>query len=309
MVRADRNWPDVYFGRPGSLLKLPYPRGDMDKPFERMTYDFSTATGQHIVSTMVGGSRPYTVSWNALHVDNFALLEQYWVGAMGQGPWAFVDPSVSNMLLPNQASTTNVFGDTRGFTVNSLGALSANVTASQIHRAGATRNLRWLWSSAPGATFPVLTLTPPYRSWYGYPCVVGLPYTFSGYLKPDGVIDTSITVALKLDWYNAAGTQIDETSGGDVVITGWQQLSVTKTAAPAGAVYVKPIAVVTGSTVAAGGSLYLDELLLEQDTVVNTWAPGTGSPRPVEILSLPDTVPFNARFRKGVTMTLRELAA
>jgi hypothetical protein len=76
--------------------------------------------------------------------------------------------------------------------------------------------------------------------------------------------------------------------------------------APAGAAYVKPVWIVTGSTVAAGGSLYIDEIMLEQDNVVNSWAPGTGV-KPVEIVSLMDTVPFNARFRVAPVMTLREV--
>jgi hypothetical protein len=307
MVRADRNYPSVYFGRPGSLVTLPYPRGDMDKGFERLNYDFTTGTGQHVVSTMVGGSRPYTLAWNALHVDNYALLEQYWTGMMGQGPWAFVDPSTTNMLLPNQASATNLFGDTRHFSINFLGALSSNTNTAHIHRTGATRSLRWLFASAPGASFPVITLAAPYRSWYGFPVVPGLPYQWSGWLKPDGTVETSITVALKLQWVGPTGTQLSEISGGDVVTTAWTR-HMCGGVAPPGAAYARLVVVVTGSSVLAGGSLYLDELLLEQDTVVNNWAPGTGSPRPVEILSLPDTVPFNTRFRKGVTMTLRELA-
>jgi hypothetical protein len=77
--------------------------------------------------------------------------------------------------------------------------------------------------------------------------------------------------------------------------------------APAGAYYCRPIFVATGSTITVGGSIYIDEPMLEQDTVLNNWAPGTGL-RPVEILGLSDSVPFNARFRKGISLVLRELA-
>jgi len=304
MVRSDRNYPDVYFGRPGALFKLPYPRGDMDKSFESQTYDFATAVGQHIVSRMVGGSRAYTVSWNALHVDNFAKVEQYWTGMMGQGPWVFIDPSIPNMLLPNQASATNLFGDARTFSA-SLGVISSNTVASQTHRTGATRSLRWLFSSAPGVSTPTLTLTAPYRSWFGYPVVPGLDYRFSAWLKPDGTVDSNITASVKLEWLTSSGSSVSVISSSSTAITAWQRLSAGGVAPPTAA-YVRPTVVLDGSTIAAGGSFYVDELLLEQDTVVNDWAPGTGL-RPVEILSLPDTVPFNARFRKGVTMTLREL--
>lgn len=305
MVRSDRNYPDVYFGRPGQLIKMPWPRAGLTKPFDRQVYDFLTGSGMHQVSSLIGGSRQYTVAWRALHADNHALLGQYWTGSMGQGPWVFIDPSILNMLLPNQASATNLFADTRNFTVT-LGALSSNSTATQVHRTGATRSLRWLFASAPGVSTPTLTLSPPYRSWYGHPVVPGLDYRFSAWLKPDGVIDTSITAAVKLRWLTAAGADLTLLTSGDTPVTAWQRLS-TGGVAPAGAAYVRPTVVLDGSTVAAGGSLYVDELLLEQDTVVNNWAPGTGL-RPVEMLDLTDAVPFNARFREGVTMTLRELA-
>lgn len=307
MVRYDRNFPDVYFGRPGALVKMPYPRGDMDRSYDRQVSDFMTATGQHIVSTMLGGSRTYSVVWNALHMDNYKPIEQYWLGAMGQGPWVFVDPSMPNMLLPNQAAATNVFFDARHLSINSLGQLISNGVPTQIHRPGATRALRWYFVTAPGATFPVLSFTPPYRSWYGFPVVPTLPYTFSFNIKPDLVVDTSITVAAKMGFYDASGALIGtESTSGDIVVTDWTRLFVTATP-PSNAAYVKPTVVVTGSTVIVGSSIHLDEFMLEQDSVVNNWAPGTGL-RPVEMTAFNDTVPFNARFRKGLTMTLKELA-
>jgi hypothetical protein len=277
----------------------------MDKGFDRRTFDFGTAAGQHIVSTMLGGSRVYSLAWNALHLDNYRLIEQYWLGAMGSGPWALIDPSMPNMLLPNQSSTTNLYADTRHFSA-SLGTLSSNGTAAHVHRTGATRSLRWLWSGAPGATFPTLTFTAPYRNWFGFPGVPALPYQFSGWTKPDGTVETSITLEFKIQWLDSAGALISEITSGAVANTAWRQYSVGGVA-PAGTAYVKPLVYVTGSTVLAGGSLYVDELQLEQDTVVNNWAPGVGL-RPVELLSLSDPVPFNSRFRKGVTMTARELA-
>jgi hypothetical protein len=82
---------------------------------------------------------------------------------------------------------------------------------------------------------------------------------------------------------------------------------VTATA-PAGTAYVRPIIVADGTTITTGASLYLDEMLLEQDSAFNSWAPGSGT-RPVEILSLTDVIPFDTRFRRAVNMTLQELIA
>lgn len=311
MPRSERQVPSVYFGRPGSLVTMPWPRGDMDKPYERQTFDFLTGSGQHAVSALASGSRPFAVNWSALHVDTFALIEQYWTGNMGTGPWAFIDPSMPNMLLPNQSSAGSTFYDARHWaTVTGAaneGAVSANSTATFIHRTGAPRSIRWLFAVS-AATVPVLRFSAPYRSWFGIPAVAGLPYSFSTWLRADGTVDSSITTGLRLRWIDAAGVEVpsEASNGNSAVTTTWVRQSVTGTA-PAGTAYVEPRFVVTGSSVTTGGSLYIDEPLLEQDSVVNSWAPGTGV-RPVEILGLPDTVPFDARMRRGLTMQLRELA-
>lgn len=311
MVRADRNYPDVYFGRPGALLKLPYPRGDMDKAYDRQVFDFMTGSGQHQVSSLAGGSRQKTLTWKALHVDNYALLERYWTGMAGVGPFVFIDPSDRNLLLPNQASATSAFYDSRGWKTATgaadMGSILSNGSGGTTqHSVYNTRSFRWLFGSSPVNAFPVLFLDAPYRGWAGTPVVAGLSYTWSAWARPDSVVDTSITMAAKLQWMDAAGAVLSEISGGDIVMSsGWVRHSVIGVA-PAGAIYARPIFVVTGSTVTVNGSVYIDEPMLEQDTVLNEWAPGTGL-RPVEILNLTESVPFNARFRQAVSLVLREL--
>jgi hypothetical protein len=309
--RLDRNNPDVYFGRPGGLIRLPWPKGEIDKPYERPTFDFATGSGFHLVSSLTGGSRPYTINWTALHQVTYSKLEQFWTGMMGTGPWAFIDPSQSNMLLQNQAAATGVYNDARQWMTSTgaadMGELTSNATlGSLIHRTGARRSLRWRFPVAANA-FPVLKMDYPYRNWWGFPVVPGLSYAWSAWARPDSVIDSSITMAIKLTWVDATGTLVSEISGGDVVMSaGYVRHSVVGVAPP-GAVYCQPIFVATGSTITVGGSIYIDEPLLEQDTVVNDWAPGTGL-RPVEILSLTDFTPFAGRFRKGVELVIRELA-
>lgn len=310
MVRADRNYPDVYFGRPGALIKLPYPRGDMDKPYDRQVFDFITGSGEHQVSALAGGSRQRTLNWKALHVDNYAILERFWTGMAGVGPWVLIDPSDRNLLLPNQASATSAFYDARGWTVAGgadMGtALSNGVGGTTQHSVYNARSFRWLFGTGPVNAFPVLLFDSPYRNWAGYPVVPGLSYCWSAWARSDGVVDTSITMAAKLQWMDATGATLSEISGGDLVMGGWVRHSVIGVA-PAGAVFARPIFVATGSTITVNGSIYIDEPMLEQDTVLNDWAPGTGL-RPVEILSLSDAVPFNARFRQSVSLVLRELA-
>jgi hypothetical protein len=310
MVRADRNWPDVYFGRPGALLKLPYPRDGMDKPFDRLVHDFLTGSGQHQVSSLAGGSRLRTLNWRGLHVDNYAILERFWTGASGHGPYVLIDPSDRNLLTPNQSGASSLFNDTSGWLTDTVfsgsGVLSSNgaggTTQHNIYNA---RNVRWMFNATP-YEYPAVYFEPTYRNWLGIPVVPGQSYAFSSWCRPDGVVDASVQLALKIHWYNGAGGWMSETSGGDIVMTGWLRYSAVGVA-PLGAVYARPLYVLTGSTMSVGGSIYIDEPMFEQDTVVNDWAPGTGL-RPVEIMALSDRVPFNARFRFPVEMSLRELA-
>jgi hypothetical protein len=304
-LRTDRQQPNVYFGRPGSLVTLPWPRGDLDSTLDRQTFDFLNGAGGHRVSSLIGGSRQFSVNWNALHVDNYALIEKYWLGTMGQGPWVFHDRQRTNMLSLNQSSATNGWYDTRGFVpAATSGVVSSNSAASFIHRTGATRSLRWLFSGT--ITAPSLSLPGLYSAWSGIPVVEGLPYMFSCWMTPDGVVDSSITVSVRLRWLTATGSTISETNGGDTACTTWQNRTVTATA-PSTAAYVLPLIVGTAASITSNSSLYIDELMLEQDSVANPWAPGSGV-WPVEILGLSDSTPFAARFRKSPTLVLRELA-
>jgi hypothetical protein len=309
MARSDRQVPNVYFGAPGSLMSLPWPGGDISAPYDRPTYDFETGAGQHHVANFVSGNRPYSLKWKALHQDTYTKLEQYWTNMNGPGPWVFVDPSRPNLHRVNVASATGTYRDNRWWTTAGAagdGTVSSNSDPAQIHRSGANRSVRWTFGAAP-VTFPVLYTTAPYRSWFGYPVVPGLSYAHSSWVKPDGTIDTSITLELQLRWLDKAGAQMSITAGGTSAVTTWQRLSVIGTA-PAGAAYVQTRWVATGSTIVTGGSLYVDEPLFEQDSVVNDWAPGTGI-RPVGLVSLTDgSVPFATRMRSDISMELRELA-
>lgn len=303
MARSERQVPNLYLGRPGMLVTMPWPLGDIDRTYERQTFDFVTGSGLHAVSTLSTGSRQHDLAWEILHQDTFTRIEQFRIGANGPGPWAYIDPAAPNLLPANVAAATGLYSDGTGMTVSS-GQLLSNSDQTQIHRPGGYRSIRWYFPTA-AATTPILDVPPLYRSWYGHPVAANLPYTFSAWVKPDGTVDTSISVNLVIEWLTSAGASISTTSSGATTVTAWQQLVASGTA-PSNAAYAKIRWELTGSTMTTLGSVYIDEPLWEQDSVVNLWAPGTGI-RPVEIVSLPETVPFAARFRKGLQLSLREV--
>lgn len=310
-MRDARLVPSLYFGYPGrQMQKLPWPVGGIDKAYERQTFDFVTGSGLHQVSSLSVGSRPYTISWSSMHVDTFTLLDQYRIGANGPGPWALIDPSAPNLLPTNVASATGQVSGVADWTLPTAGAgqgvVTSNKVQSFIHRLAGWSSVQWKFASAPDAV-AVLIAQSQFRNWFGHPVIPGLPYAFSSWVTVDGTVETNATVSLRLGWLDATGAQLSESASTSTPITAWTRVSVIATA-PAGAVYCEPRWRLDGTTMATGGSLFIDEPLLEQDSVVNTWAAGTGI-RPVEIVGLTEAVPFDARFRYNtVALTLQELA-
>ena len=308
MARASRQVPSLYFGAPGKLQTLPWPKNGVDKPYERQTYDFQTGSGLHQVSSLTVGSRQFSINWDTLHIDTFALLGQYRTGANGPGPWVLIDPSAPNLLPANVASSTAQQSTVADFNIPSggQGSISSNRAATQyIHRTAGWASIQWKFSTTPDAV-AVLTPQAQFRNWFGQPVVPNLSYAFSSWVTVDGTVETNATLSVRLGWLDATGAQISESAGTSTAVTGWTKLSVIATA-PSNAVYVEPRWRLDGTTMAVGGSVYIDEPLLEQDSVVNAWAAGTGI-RPVEIVGLGETVPFDTRWRTGAVMTLRELA-
>jgi hypothetical protein len=310
-MRSMRQVPNLYFGQPGKQLQvLPWPSGGIDKPYERQTFDFLTGSGLHQVSSLAVGSRSYSVNWDSMHIDTFTMIDQYRVGANGPGPFVLIDPSAPNLLPANVSAPTGVTSlpnpDFIFPTVSAgQGSLGQNVLSTYLHRPTGWASLRWIFNSAPDAV-AILVPAPQFRNWFGHPVVAGLPYAFSSWITVDGTVETNTSVSVRLGWLDAAGTQLSESSGTVTAVTGWTRLSVIATA-PAGAVYAVPRWVLDGTTMAVGGAVFIDEVLWEQDSVVNNWAVGSGI-RPVELVGLGETVPFEARFRTNVQMTLRELA-
>lgn len=305
--RDDRAWPDVYFGRPGALTTLPYPRGGIQPVYDRPAYDFVTGSGGHRIAKLEDGSRTWAMNWNALGADSLGKLERYDHGHMGVGPWALVDPTRVNMLTANQSSATSLKATVEGFSsfAANHGTAMTNTNPAHIHRAGAPRSLEWRFTVAP-FTAPKLDLDAVWSGWFGIPTVPGRTYTWSCWVKPDGVIDASIQVEAKIQWRDAAGVIVGaEATGSIQTVTGWTRLICTSTA-PVGSAFGSPRNVAVGSSITTGGSLFIDEPQFEDGSAATDWLPGTGS-YPVETLGVGGEAPWAAVWRTGVTMVVREV--
>lgn len=307
-MRADRHWPDVYFGRPGELVTLPWPRNNIETGYDRSVAEFITGSGRRRVAKMRDGARIYTLAWNALTLDTYSRIEMYDRGHMGIGPWALIDPSRGNLLSSNQSSATTVNRNVEGFYTDATnhGTPEVNTDVTRIHRPGAPSNLRWHFTVSP-TTFPILWFDTIYPAWHGIPVTSAQPYTFSCYVAADGIADSAMTVAAKVDWHNAAGTLVgvEATSGDTAITASWTRLVCTATP-PLGAAYAVPRLVAVGSTINLGSSIYVDEPQFEMGSSANIWVPGTGV-YPVETVEFSENIPFAAAWRDGPTLILREV--
>lgn len=229
--------PDIYFGNPGQLVKLPWPKGGLDAPVDVQTFDFVSGTGTHRISRLVGTSRAYSLAWNALHQSTFDKVNQYYIGINGRGPFAIVDPSRPNMLTPNQASATGFWNDGTDFTpASNSGVVSSNTDPNFVLRGGSSRSLFWSFAGLNSIASPcMLTLNSPLPGrWLGYPVVPSRNYAFafSAYYTSG-----SISVAIRLMWIDINGVTISESITNQNVSAGWT--SFNKVAmAPPNAAYV-----------------------------------------------------------------------
>lgn len=309
MARSQRQVPNVYFGAPGKLVTLPYPLGSIDRTADRQTFDFVTGSGLHQISQLTESSRAYTLNWNALHQDTFTNLEMYRLGANGPGPFAYIDPSAPNLLPANVAASTGLYSDATDLVTQTLGGTaSSNSDGNFIHRTTGYRSIKWTFTELNANLIAVPLLAPrsPFRNWGGIPVMTGLPYIFSSWARVDGTIETAANLIHQLQWLDSTGAVLSTTASSTTSVTStWVRLSVTANA-PANAAYVVPRWASDKTTITQNGAFYLDEPLLEQDSVVNNWAPGTGV-RPVQMVGLTEPVPFEARFRTNIQLGLREM--
>lgn len=106
------------------------------------------------------------------------------------------------------------------------------------------------------------------------PVEEGLTYTASAYMRKDAAGSGPQNVRVRIDWYNAAGTNIGNTGGSydalnDVDV--WQR-TVTSGEAPAGAAFASVY--VGMATAQTGVNYYVDAVMLEQASSAGTYFDG-----------------------------------
>lgn len=257
----------IYFGRPGALVAIHDPRGNIRATRARPTGKFRTGDGGAALERRLHGVRQYTLGYESLTRADFHTLMQYDQGHMGIGPWALIDPGQINMLTVNQSSATSLTNDTDNFTVAGSGwAVSSSAT---LYRRG-PRSL--LMTATYADQTGALTLDSPYAGWSGIP-VVDRDHAFSFYART--AVDSAVSMAARMAYLDVNGATLSTTTG-TVVVAGtgaWSQVLVSANA-DTGSAYCNLTVVASGAS--AGALLYLDEFQFEAASTPTSWTPGTG---------------------------------
>lgn len=273
----------LYLGPLGTALTaIRAPQPGMDR---------SPSAGEGVHELLAGGyatdrsphlCRQWQMSWG-WDDDTWWILSGFASGQLGIGPYAMYEPAMVNLLTPNQASGTEAFKTTLGFSCDATEALASTSTFAQQAR----RSLKW--SLPASVTSGILTLAAP-QSLIGWP-VAPSSYAFSAYCRTGASGDTSFSVTMALRWLDAAGAQVSESvNTASTVTTAFVQLSLSASP-PATAVYVVPRIKVTAASVSAGADLHIDQAQLQLGGTVTTWRSGEG-PALVGLGRLRETVPL-----------------
>ena len=122
----------LYIGRPGTALtSLPCPGQEMNKSPDRFGQAIQLLGGGWGVDFSAQSARTWAMTfpyddavWHTLHA--------LYTWQLGPGPFAMLEPSITNYFSPNQASGSDARGSTRGFEIvasNNEDLLSVNTVA------------------------------------------------------------------------------------------------------------------------------------------------------------------------------------
>jgi len=226
-----------YFGKPAlGLVALPHPLTGLTPTNDRLATTHASSSGGRTVDFASRTRRTFALAWKAIDAVTYSVLEEFFTGARGPGPFVLLDPGRRNHLTANQSGATSQTNDPTGFVVAAGSGESVSSSPGPVLRG--PRALRW---TLPGSvTSGVLALTAP-AGLVGFPVPAGTPWTFSGQLSSAGIAP-SVAVTPVLSWRRLDGSEVAATLGTPVnAVTGsFAAFNVSLGAPPAGALFVVP---------------------------------------------------------------------
>jgi hypothetical protein len=291
----------LYLGRPGRWLVLPDPAPGVGASLVRPFGEHTTLDGGRVIDFAGAGRRVFTLRWQRLTDDEYAVLEQVHGGAHGPGPFVLLPTGLRwNYLSAWQAASGGIGTYPAGFYLSD--ATEWWALASTPHPV--LRGPRAIaWQLTPGTLAGRMRLHSP-SGGTGWPVVPGLAWTFTIAAQADPQAGIPVRVTVLLRWFDTDGAEVTTTQVEATVTPGaWSPLLVSGTP-PSAAVTVHPEVIVADASVTAETALYLDTPALEIGPA-RGWLPGRGVPV-VSMVELSDTYAWHDLH--DCEATLREVA-
>jgi hypothetical protein len=274
---------DIYLGPVGQAVKLPGNTRPVELPLSWPTAFQELLSGASVVDRVGRGRRRYSLKWEALLPDEWAILERL---ALLPGPLVLDMPDRRNRLTANQSTG----GDTGRTTAGVIARFQGTVAVSGAQFRSAPNSFAWSTGTALAATGRGLYLynsaTAVDDTWH--PVRPSTSYVVSGYLR------TSAAVSMQagLDWHDASGTYLSSSLGtGTALPTGdWNTRVWVSASAPATAAWGIPLWINT-TTTGAAITVYLDDPMVHEGSAavvgdIPVQVVGTGVPR-VAVVEFP----------------------
>lgn len=279
----------LWLGPPERLLALPDPDPGMSATVTRPTAEHTLLGGGRVIDIAPSGRSTFTLRWQRLTDDEYAILEQVYSGATGPGPFLLLPADLRwNYLSPVQGAATSATTDTTGWSVTGGEQLaSTGPDVGAVLRG--PRSLRW---SLPSPTTSGRLAVSPPSGLPGWPAVPGLAWTWSCAARMGTTTGITVQAAAVLRWLDSSGADVSASSGPTVAVSpGIWAAPAVSAIRPATARYLLPEVRVEPATVTAATNVYLDTPQLFTGAAITEWVPGRGLPT-VAFAELADRYPW-----------------
>lgn len=264
-----------YLGKPGAMRGLPSANDVVTADASRSETVHTLLSGGTVVERNANAKRTYVLPFQYLEDDDVDLLTSFYEGLFGNGPWVYVDPTVTNVLTLDQSACGARVGQPAGWLPSSGTIASSGDAPSE--EAPTSGVFLWSGIGASASIQPCATDGATTPDLLGAPVNVPPEFvTASVYVKSA----VSGAVTLTLVGFDSTGA-VNSTDLVETVTlsTGWQRVSVT--ASPleptlAASAFVLPQLSVGSSHPA---SLSFCAAQVEYADRPTKWRRGHGSPR------------------------------
>jgi len=276
-----------YLGALGALAALPDPEAGLSLTPERIGSPHQLLSGAKVRDT-IGYSRQWQLSWTAITLAQYGLLEGFYYGFTGGGPYYFVDDEQTNLLPLNVSTGTDTTGATTGAVAGSNVALfSSTGAATSWNSLGGPFPANGTLTLGHNLSTSVVAGNVISKLASAVPVVAGATYTASVYVSTPAFTRAWVFV----QWLNGSGAVVSTITGNAVAVS-TNARTLIAGVAPATAVTAQVgLQVESANTTGSAQFLYSDGWQFEMNGAASSWQPGIPVPL-VTVESLSRSTPL-----------------